>query len=163
MKGLLRLMVVLALLFGVGALAPNVHALTAQDKEFNSFDDESQVRVVAPSSSYGELVSDTSLSTGVNSLTSTAVPTDKLHKYTSFVYQYVGTATNVRISLQADGKTFFSTIADPTSGNIVRVADCPEVWLSEAKQITVKVTNATSGDDLNVWVHGLQYDMPNPD
>lgn len=150
--------VLFALLLAGVMTAPSAFALTANDHALNGYDDDSQTKVVEPTTAIQATASDTSLS-GAEPLTVYTCPTDKL--CTGYVtYTYSGTTTNVRVALLIDDNTRDQD-GQPTTNEANAFAG--EVVLNEAETIKLTPVGATVGDDLYGYFNGRTVDMKNTD
>lgn len=103
-----------------------------------------------------EEITDTDLSAGTNTLPSTAALSAKVNKITDLAFSYTGTVGSVRIEIKAGGKTIYKTTADPTSGQIERISNLGEIFLSAGEKIEMVITDATATDDATLIVHGVE-------
>lgn len=103
-----------------------------------------------------EEITNTALAAGTNTLSSSEAVAARVNRITDIAFSYTGTITNVRLEIKAGGKTVYKTIADPTSGQIERIPNLGNVWLSAGEKIDLVVTSATLNDDATLIVHGVE-------
>lgn len=107
-----------------------------------------------------ESLEDTDLDTGINSLTGTAVGTDKVWKITVITLRYVGTVP-ARIRIMVIGLAENIVLLDQTSPT----SDLNYIWEGEvylqADDFVIgRVFGATATDDLYLRYCGVQMDAP---
>jgi len=103
-----------------------------------------------------EEIEDTTLSAGTNTLSSSVALAARVNKITDLAFSYTGTITNVRIEIKAGGETIYKTTANPTTGQIERIANMGAIYLSAGEKIEMVVTDATLNDDAKLIIHGVE-------
>ena len=103
-----------------------------------------------------EEITNEDLSAGTNTLSSTAAASARVNKITDIAFSYTGTVTNVRMEIKAGGKSVYKTTSDPTSGQIERIPNLGNIYLSAGEKIELVVTDATATDDATLIIHGVE-------
>ncbi len=103
-----------------------------------------------------EEITNITLAVGINTLSSTVAATARVNEITDIAFKYTGTVTSVRIEIKAGDKTVYKTIADPTSGQIERIPNLGNIFLSAGEKVDMVITDATLNDDATLIIHGVE-------
>lgn len=103
-----------------------------------------------------EDITNLTLAAGTNTLSSSAPASAKIWEITDLAFSYTGTVAGVRMEVKAGGKSVYKTIANPTSGQLERIANMGSLYLSAGDIIELVVTGATLNDDATLIIHGME-------
>jgi hypothetical protein len=101
-----------------------------------------------------EEITNTALAAGANTLSSSAPGPARIRRITDVAFSYTGTVAGVRMEVKAGGISVYKTIANPTSGQLERIANMGNLYLSAGEKIELVVTGATLNDDAALDIHG---------
>jgi len=103
-----------------------------------------------------EEIANASLGAGTNILSSSVAAIAKINRITDIAFSYTGTVTSVRMEIKAGGETVYKTIANPTSGQIERISNLGNIYLSAGEKIELVITDATATDDATLIIHSVK-------